>query len=170
MKNKGLNWYRIAGRHLTSSEGCRSPKPAAQRQGLRSTPKKITRLSVRPTATEAVKRKLARQVGREIIRIVLHNHELKPRGEKSRRIAELGGECTARVGDVRVLYDKPLSEMAPVLYPDEMPVMPHADLRPFGLIWRSRIPARDCEYERRGTANVFCGMEPKAGPTLPSQL
>ena len=26
-----------------------------------------------------------------------------------------------------------------------------------------RIARRDCEYERRGTANAFCGVEPKAG-------
>ena len=26
-----------------------------------------------------------------------------------------------------------------------------------------QILRRDCEYERRGTANVFCGVEPKAG-------
>ena len=25
---------------------------------------------------------------------------------------------------------------------------------------------RDCEYERRGTANVFCGVQPKAGGAL----
>jgi hypothetical protein len=26
-----------------------------------------------------------------------------------------------------------------------------------------RIARRDCEYQRRGTANVFCGVQPKAG-------
>jgi hypothetical protein len=33
--------------------------------------------------TEAVKRKLAPQVGRETIRILLQNHELKPWREKN---------------------------------------------------------------------------------------
>ncbi|MGB8030147.1 MAG: helix-turn-helix domain-containing protein [Terracidiphilus sp.] len=34
--------------------------------------------TVRPIASDAVKRKLALQVGRETIRILLQNHELKP--------------------------------------------------------------------------------------------
>jgi hypothetical protein len=38
---------------------------------------------VRLIATEAVKRKLAPQVGRETIRILLQSHELKPWREKN---------------------------------------------------------------------------------------
>lgn len=46
-------------------------------------PKGMARWSVRLIATEAVKRKLAPQVGRETIRILLESHELKPwRGKK----------------------------------------------------------------------------------------
>ncbi|HUZ95640.1 MAG TPA: helix-turn-helix domain-containing protein [Edaphobacter sp.] len=41
-------------------------------------PQGIARWSVRLIATEAVKRKLAPQVGRETIRILLQSHELKP--------------------------------------------------------------------------------------------
>jgi len=41
-------------------------------------PQGIARWSVRLIATEAVKRKLAPQVGRETIRILLQDHELKP--------------------------------------------------------------------------------------------
>ena len=33
-----------------------------------------------------------------------------------------------------------------------------------------RVARRDCEYERRGTANVFCGVEPKAGRHFPKPL
>jgi transposase len=43
-----------------------------------SPPQGIARWSVRLIATEAVKRKLAPQVGRETIRILLQSHELKP--------------------------------------------------------------------------------------------
>ena len=46
-------------------------------------PKGIARWSVRLIATEAVKRKLAPQVGRETIRILLQSHELKPWREKN---------------------------------------------------------------------------------------
>jgi hypothetical protein len=41
-------------------------------------PQGRARWSVRLIATEAVKRKLAPQVGRETIRILLQSHELKP--------------------------------------------------------------------------------------------
>jgi putative transposase len=46
-------------------------------------PRGIARWSVRLIATEAVKRKLAPQVGRETIRILLQSHELKPWREKN---------------------------------------------------------------------------------------
>lgn len=45
-------------------------------------PQGAARWSVRLIAEEAVKRKLAPQVGRESIRILLQNHELKPWREK----------------------------------------------------------------------------------------
>jgi hypothetical protein len=32
-----------------------------------------------------------------------------------------------------------------------------------GRCGRNRSPGCDCEYERRGTANVFCGVQPKGG-------
>jgi transposase len=46
-------------------------------------PQGIALWSVRLIATEAVKRKLAPQVGRETIRILLQSHELKPWREKN---------------------------------------------------------------------------------------
>jgi transposase len=47
-----------------------------------SPPKGMARWSVRLIASEAVKRKLVPQVGRETIRILLQSHELKPWREK----------------------------------------------------------------------------------------
>ena len=46
-------------------------------------PEGRARWSVRLIADEAVKRKLAPQVGRETIRILLQSHELKPWREKN---------------------------------------------------------------------------------------
>ena len=46
-------------------------------------PQGVARWSVRLIATEAIKRKLAPQVGRETIRILLQSHELKPWREKN---------------------------------------------------------------------------------------
>jgi len=59
--------------------------------------------------------------------------------------------------DILAVYEKPLAELEPVVCIDEKPVVLHADLRP-PLAMRP-----DSEYEGCGTANTFCGVEPKAG-------
>jgi hypothetical protein len=46
---------------------------------------------------------------------------------------------------------------------DEKPVTLHSDVRPASPAKPGREARRDNEYERRGTANVFCAVEPKAG-------
>jgi hypothetical protein len=65
--------------------------------------------------------------------------------------------------DVLKLYEKPLSGKEPVICMDEKPVVLHAEVRPPRPMRPGRILRRDCEYVRRGTANAFCGVEPKAG-------
>jgi transposase len=46
---------------------------------------------------------------------------------------------------------------------DEKPVVLHEDIRALIPIQPGRVGRRDYEYKRCGTANVFCGVEPKAG-------
>ena len=46
---------------------------------------------------------------------------------------------------------------------DQKPVTLHADVRAPTPAEPGREFRRDSEYERRGTANVFCAVEPKAG-------
>lgn len=65
--------------------------------------------------------------------------------------------------DVLAVYEKPLSEEEPVVCLDEKPVVLHAEVRPVRPMQPGQVLRRDCEYERRGTANAFCGVEPKAG-------
>lgn len=65
--------------------------------------------------------------------------------------------------DVLALYEKPFSEKEPVVCMDEKPVVLHAEVRAPRPMQPRRIARRDCEYRRRGTANAFCGVEPKAG-------
>src|SRR5258705_1111466 len=65
--------------------------------------------------------------------------------------------------DVLALYERPLSEREPVVCGVKSPVVLHADVRPPRPMRPGRIARRDSEYERRGTANVFCGVQPKAG-------
>jgi len=65
--------------------------------------------------------------------------------------------------DVLARYEKPWSKKEPVVGIDEKPVVLHADLRPPRPLHPGRITRRDCEYKRWGTANAFCGVEPKVG-------
>ena len=78
-------------------------------------------------------------------------------------IAELDDEYIAKMEDVLETYEKPYNPDEPVVCLDEKPVTLHADLRPPSPAKSGREARRDNEYERRGTANVFCAVEPKAG-------
>ena len=86
-------------------------------------------------------------------------------------VAELNDEYIAKMEDVLETYEKPYNPAEPVVCLDEKPVTLHADVRPASAAEPGREARRDNEYERRGTANVFCAVEPKAGrhftfPTL----
>jgi len=78
-------------------------------------------------------------------------------------VAELNEEYVHRMEDVLKLYEKPFSAAEPVICVDEKPVVLHAEVRSPHAMRPGRVLRRDYEYERRGTANAFCGVEPKAG-------
>ena len=78
-------------------------------------------------------------------------------------VAELDDEYIAKMEDVLETYEKPYDPAEPVVCLDEKPVTLHADVRPASPARPGREARRDNEYERRGTANVFCAVEPKAG-------
>ena len=59
--------------------------------------------------------------------------------------------------------ERPYDPERPVVCVDEKPVTLHADVRPASSAVPGREARRDNEYERCGTANVFCAVEPKAG-------
>lgn len=65
--------------------------------------------------------------------------------------------------DVLKVYEKPLTERAPVVCLDEKPVLLHEGTRPPVPLRLGQVARRDYEYKRYGTANVFCAVEPKAG-------
>lgn len=78
-------------------------------------------------------------------------------------MAELDEQYIARMEDVLAMYEKPFSEQEPVVCVDEKPVVLHSDVRPARLMRPGQVLRRDSEYKREGTANVFCGVEPKRG-------
>jgi transposase len=78
-------------------------------------------------------------------------------------VAELNEDYVRRMEDILAVYEKPLSEQEPVVCIDEKPVVLHADLRPPRGLRPGHGLRRDSEYKRCGTANAFCGVQPKAG-------
>jgi len=65
--------------------------------------------------------------------------------------------------EVLEIYERPLSADEPVVCADEKPVTLHEDVRDPILMKPGSVAKRDNEYERRGTANTFCAIEPKVG-------
>ena len=78
-------------------------------------------------------------------------------------VADLDEEYIAKMEDVLEVYERPYDQQEPVVCLDEKPITLHADVRPATPATPGRAARRDNEYERCGTANVFCAVEPKAG-------
>jgi transposase len=68
--------------------------------------------------------------------------------------------------DVLEIYERPLSAKEPVICVDEKSVPLHNDAREPIPVKPGSVAKRDSQYERCGTANAFCAVEPKAGVHL----
>ena len=68
-------------------------------------------------------------------------------------VAELDEEYIRRREDILAVYEKP--------------IVLHRDIRAPSPARPGHLARRDYEYKRCGTANVFCGVEPKAGRHFP---
>ena len=77
-------------------------------------------------------------------------------------IPELNDEFVERMEDLLSLYEKPLDPKEPVVCLDEKPVQCLDEKRQTIRV-RNGSYRRDYEYIRRGTVNVFCAVEPRAG-------
>ena len=78
-------------------------------------------------------------------------------------VADLDDEYIAKMEDVLAVYERPYDSAQPVVCLDERAVQLRGDKR----VRRPARPGRparyDYEYERHGTANIFCAVEPLAG-------
>lgn len=106
------------------------------------------------------------EISEETVRIILEEHDLKPWLEKMWCIEELSPEYIERMENILDVYEEEYNPLKPVICLDEKPVPLMSDKR-------ERIPASpgsptkiDYEYERDGSVNVFCAVEPKAGVYL----
>src|SRR5947207_1793210 len=79
------------------------------------------------------------------------------------RDADLHDDNVDKMEDVLKTYGRPYDAEQAVVCLDVKPVTLHADVRPASLAKPGREARQDSEYERCGTANVFCAVEPKAG-------
>lgn len=78
-------------------------------------------------------------------------------------VPELNDEYIEKMEDVLGTYEQPYDPAEPVVCLDEKPITLHAEVRPPSAAAPGREARRDSEYERCGTATVFCAVEPKAG-------
>ena len=78
-------------------------------------------------------------------------------------VPQLDAEYVGKMEDVLKVYERPYNQAEPVVCLDEKPVSLHAEVRPSRPARPGRLAKRDSEYQRCGTANVFCAVEPKAG-------
>src|SRR6476661_3391889 len=78
-------------------------------------------------------------------------------------VADLNEDYIAKMEDVLEVYERPYDPQQPVVCVDEKPATLHADVRPVSPAVPGREARRDNEYERCGTTNVFCAVEPTAG-------
>lgn len=78
-------------------------------------------------------------------------------------VPRLDKEFIERMEDLLELYERPLDPREPVVCLDERPVKLHDDARKGSNVKPGRPVRYDYEYVRRGTANVFCVVEPLAG-------
>lgn len=76
---------------------------------------------------------------------------------------KVGGVFVAAMEDVLDVYEQAYDPAHPLVCFDEKSVVLHADLRPT-LPAAPGVPERiDCEYERKGTANLFFLLKPQRG-------
>jgi hypothetical protein len=82
-------------------------------------------------------------------------------------VADLDEDYITKMEDVLEVYEQPYDPDQPVVCLDEKSIPLHGDVGPTSPAAPGREARRDNEYERCGTANVFCAVEPKAGRHFP---
>jgi len=118
------------------------------------------------TTEEAKRRGIVADVGRETVRQTLAHHELKPWRKKKWCVPQLDAEYIDCMEDVLNVLARPYDARQPVVGFDERPVVLRGASRPARPMGPGRVTREDYEYVRRGTANIYCIVEPKAGRHL----
>lgn len=107
--------------------------------------------------------KVVDSISRESVRLILREHGLKPWQQRMWCVPSLNEEYVLRMEHVLDLYELPYNSDVPVVCVDEKPVVLRADARRSIPMTEGQSKRVDYEYIRKGTANVFCAVEPKVG-------
>jgi len=102
-------------------------------------------------------------ISTESIRVILKEHDLKPWQQRMWCIPELTEEYIERMEQILDVYELEYNPKKPVICLDEKPVVLQEDKSPSIEMEPGKTKKVDYEYRRRGTANVFTVIEPKAG-------
>lgn len=129
-------------------------------------PAGYARWTVRVTTAETKRQKIVADVGRETIRQVLAHHALKPWRQKMWCVPTLDAEYIACMENVLNVLARPYDAREPVVALDERPVVLRGASRPARAMSPGRLAREDYEYVRKGTANIYCVVEPRAGRHL----
>lgn len=106
---------------------------------------------------------IVESIGRETVRLILKEHDLKPWQQEMWCVPELNDEFIERMEDVLDVYQMPYDPKKPVVCLDEKPVVLHGDTRE-SIPMKEGQPKRvDYEYVRNGSANMFVAVEPLMG-------
>lgn len=81
-------------------------------------------------------------------------------------VPTLDAEYIACMENVLNVLARPYDAQEPVVTLDERPVVLRRTSRPARALSPGRLAREDYEYVRKGTANVYCVVEPKAGRHL----
>jgi len=126
-------------------------------------PEGFDRWSLSLIQEKTVNQRIVDEIGRESIRLILKEHDLKPWQQKSWCVPELDEEFIQRMEDILNVYEAPCNAQNPLICLDEKPIQLIDHVRPASGLLPGSPEKIDFEYQRKGTANVFCAVEPKAG-------
>lgn len=115
---------------------------------------------------KAIKTGIVDGISFETVRVILEEHDLKPWRQKSWCVPELDDDFIDSMEEVLKVYERPHASDNPVVCIDEKPIQLIEDTRPPSGCLPGKDKKVDYEYKRKGTANVFCAIEPLQGVYL----
>lgn len=112
---------------------------------------------------KSVKDKIIGSINLESIRIIQQEHDLQPWRQSSWCVPVLDKEFIERMEHVLEVYERAPDIRRPLVCLDEKPIQLLDEVRPPSGIAPGKIKKIDFDYQRNGSCNVFCAVEPHNG-------